>query len=404
MQIKFFNYSSNHFSKMFFTNGIIILILLCHRTFTTMDTKNSFFRILLYSLLILLFLILFIYGLIQARHVLQPLVLGILLSYLFAPVSNRFIKIGIPFWLSNLVSALILAGIMILAFILIFNEVQNISENVLIYKEKALINIDKLALLIQENFGISPFDQKRIMKENIHEMLDSSSQFMKGIYRGIFNTMAKLLLLPVFVFYLLQMRKRINTFILLSTPSDKRHHTKMIFRKVTLMIEKYVTGVFSVIAVLMVLNSLGLWIVGMKYPFVFGILSAILNLIPYFGNWAGGLIAIVFTLLVDDNPEKAMYILLLYAIIQFVEHNILTPNITGTYVKLNQIVTIIALIAGGMIWGLAGMLVVIPFMAALKIVLEQFDITRPYAYILGTDDHPLTISKIRKIFTPKRPK
>jgi len=367
-----------------------------------MDLKKGFFRILLYSSLLLFFLILFVFGLIQAKHVLQPLVLSILLTYLFAPVSNRINSAGIPYWLSNLVSALLLAGVFILIFVLIFQEIHQIAENLPDYKQKARGNVDQLTLIIYENSGISQARLEKIFTNKLKELLESGSEFMNSLYRGTANTVGKLLLLPVFVFYLLQMRKRINTFILLAAPAGKWHQTKMIFRKITRMIEKYVSGVFGVVAILMVVNSLGLWMVGMKYPFVFGIISALFNLIPYFGNWIGGSVAITFTLLTGDNPETALYILFLYIGIQFVEHNILTPNITGGLVKLNQIVTIIGLIAGGVIWGLTGMLVVIPFLAAMKIILEQFEQTRPYAYLLGTGDHPLSLSKIRKIFIPKR--
>ena len=70
-------------------------------------------------------------------------------------------------------------------------------------------------------------------------------------------------------------------------------------------------------------------------------------------------------------------------LIQFTENNILTPNITGGYVKLNPFITILSLVAGSMVWGVAGMLLAIPLIASLKIIFENYESTKPIAFLLA---------------------
>jgi len=171
--------------------------------------------------------------------------------------------------------------------------------------------------------------------------------------------------------------------------------------QVSTVIQRYISGVFTVVFILCILNSLGLYIIGVKYAIIFGVISALFNIIPYFGTWIGASIPFLFALLTGESPHLAISVLILYAIIQVTENNILTPTITGGYVRLNPLFTILSVIAGGMVWGITGMLVVIPFVATLKIIFENFDNTKPIAFLIGNDRSKkfnLNIRGLKKVF------
>jgi len=165
------------------------------------------------------------------------------------------------------------------------------------------------------------------------------------------------------------------------------------------------SGVFIVVVILSILNTAGLSIVGIKYAATFGIISALFNFIPYFGNWIGAFFPFMFALLTGDTPNLALGVLIYYAIVQFFEHNVLTPNITGGYVKLNPLVTIIGIIIAGMVWGIIGMFIIIPFMATVKIVLDYFEPTQPYGFLIGIKDSQrgkARWKRFKKIFKRKK--
>ena len=140
---------------------------------------------------------------------------------------------------------------------------------------------------------------------------------------------------------------------------------------------------------------------GCNIALILGIVSAICNFIPYFGTLIGGSIPLVFALLTGDSPLLALRVLILFAIIQFVENNILTPNIVGYNVKISPLFIIFSLILAAMLWGIPGMLVVIPFLAMFKIVINNIERFEPYAYLLdtrGTQQHAVSINKIKRFF------
>jgi predicted PurR-regulated permease PerM len=107
----------------------------------------------------------------------------------------------------------------------------------------------------------------------------------------------------------------------------------------------------------------------------------------------------MFALLTGDSPNLALWVLAFFALIQFIENNILTPNITGGYVRLNPFITILALIAGSMVWGVAGMLLAIPIIASLKIIFENFESTKPIAFLL---ERPESSALQKRIDTIKK--
>jgi predicted PurR-regulated permease PerM len=187
------------------------------------------------------------------------------------------------------------------------------------------------------------------------------------------------------MFYMLNFREQFRRFVIKVSPKKKKDDTETIMKDISIVIQRYISGVFTVVLILCFLNSLGLYIIGLKYAIIFGVISALFNLIPYFGTWIGAFFPFVFALLTGDTPGLAFSVFLLFLIIQFTENNILTPNITGGYVRLNPLITILSIIVGGMVWGVAGMLIVIPFMATLKILFEQVDELKPYAYLIGNE-------------------
>jgi predicted PurR-regulated permease PerM len=158
-------------------------------------------------------------------------------------------------------------------------------------------------------------------------------------------------------------------------------------------------GVTTVVLILCIFNSVGLLIIGIKYPVLLGVISALFSFIPYFGNFIGGLVPLLFSLLTEDSLGRTFRILIFVYIIHFFENNILSPNIVGNNIRLNPFVIILGLIIGAMIWGIPGMLVTIPLLAILKIILKRIPDMQPYSYLLGTRGtkrHALTGQNLRR--------
>ena len=335
----------------------------------------------------LLFTILFFYGIIIAKNFLSTLILGVIFSYLIYPLV-RFLeeRARFPRVLANLLSIVLLIAVLTFAIYILYKNAELITQDMPVLVQKAQANIDQLESFIEASFGYSAESQNLFVDDAIKELFNVSGNFTRSIFKGTTSTVFTLGLMPVFMFYMLFYREKFYRFIIMAVPSKREEDAKKIIKRITNLIPRYVGGIFTVVFILCILNSLGLYIIGVKYAILFGIISALFNVIPYFGTWIGASIPFTFALLTGDTPGLALGVLLLFVIIQFLENNILTPNITGTYVSLNPLFTIFFVIIGGMVWGIVGMFVVIPVGAVLKIVFEQSKSLKPYAYLIGATE------------------
>ncbi len=360
--------------------------------------NEEFTRKLKVGIYISLAVIIFFFIIIIAKGILIPLSLAYLFATVIYPLVLWLKRLRIPNTLAILLSVLLFIGVIFLAFNFFFQQLQGLIDDIPTIKEKALINLQVLRQNIEESIGISSEAQHRWLSERIQHMFDSSSAFMKNAFNATAGTAFKLLLIPVFMFYLINSRDRYRGFVAMILPSGLKPKAEELMSKMSTVSQHYIQGVFMVILILCVLNSVGLYLVGLKYAIVFGVLSALFNVIPYFGNWIGASLPLLFSILTGESPSLFFGVLLVYVIIQFIEHNILTPNITGGNVRLNPLVTIVGIIAGEMVWGVAGMLIVIPAMASLKILFENVDSLKPLAHLLGSEEphHRVLFRKVKK--------
>ena len=154
------------------------------------------------------------------------------------------------------------------------------------------------------------------------------------------------------------------------------------------------------------LNCTAFFILGVHYALLLGIISAILNIIPYLGIF----IACVFSTLITfttDSTSTVVGLIISLIIIHMIDSNILMARIVGSKVKMNALATIVGVICVSSIWGIPGTFLAIPMLAMLKAVFEEIEPLHPYALVMGDDEHVQSTSKpilrkLRKSVTRKK--
>ncbi len=356
---------------------------------------------LLKSTLALLFVVLFFHILIAGRNFLYPLALSILLAFLIYPIAAKLEKLGAPRILANILS--ILSGIFILvAFSYVLaTQMAIFLEDIPAMKEQAVNNLIAVEKTIESRSGIATQTQTAWIKDQVDNVFDSGSTFISTAFSATAGTVVKIMLMPVFVFFLLYYRNKFRNFIFQIVPAKNHHNADIIMDEIGVLTKRYMAGIFLVVLILCILNTIGLLIVGLKFALFLGIVSALFNFIPYFGTLIGGAVPLIFAILTGDSPAYAVGVVILFIIIQFIENNILTPNIVGDRVSINPFIIILSLIVGSMVWGIPGMFVAVPLMGVIKIICDRVGNLKPFAYLLGTEGterHAITIDRIRKIF------
>lgn len=350
---------------------------------------------------VLLSIILFVFAIIQAREFLYPIVLGLLFGYLLYPIACFFEKKGMPRILANILSILIFLIVVASALIFLYKQAGSFIDDFPFYKQKALRNIDRLESELENQFGLSDLRLVELIRLRVKSLFEAGSNVFNNAFQNTAGTLFRLAVLPVYIFLFLFYRTKFALFILKIVPKEKRIIAIHVLRDYSHVVSRYMGGMSSVVLILAVLNSTGLLIVGIEHAIVFGIISALFNFIPYFGTLMGGSIPFIFAVLTGESPLLAFHVLILFIIIQFIENNILTPNIVGNSLRLNPMVIIVGIIAGGMVWGIPGMFAIVPILAMLNILAENVVTLHPYAFLLGirgTRKHAITVENIRGFF------
>ncbi|HKJ78779.1 MAG TPA: AI-2E family transporter, partial [Prolixibacteraceae bacterium] len=316
-----------------------------------------------------------ILALILAKNILVPLAISFLFTYLIYPITWRIERNGVPRVFSILlviVVALVIMGLSVFYFSI---NLPTLSVDLNGIKQQILSESTSLKFMIEDQFGVDLNSMEYYSERAVDGIINAIQSSSGNIFEATATILFQVFILPVFTFFILFYRTKTAYFIFRLVGRKRRLKAIKILREVSAVTSKYLGGILLVVLILAFLNSLGLLIIGVPHAIVLGVGSALLNLIPYFGTLIGALIPIIYILISVPNPmDMAVQVVIMFIIVQFLENNIITPNVVGGNVKLNPLTIIIGLLVGNLIWGIPGMLIAIPYIAILKVVMRNIEI------------------------------
>jgi predicted PurR-regulated permease PerM len=350
-------------------------------------------------------LFLFFYGIIEARTLLYPIVLSVLFAFLLFPFVSILERKNVPRLVSTFFVVLTASAIVIAIAYVLYTEIGVLIRELPDLQAHAQDNIDKITRPLSSNIGLTHRQFKEWMNHQIDIFFADDGIFFTTIFPSTTGTLIALALMPSYIYLFLYYRDKFHQFILMTFPSHKHEKVAEILCQITNVTKRYMDGVCIVVLILMILNTLGLYFIGVKFALLLGILWGLCNFIPYFGILIGASLPLGMAIFTGDSPSQAVSVFIFFLIIQFIENYILTPNITGGSVQVNPLVTIVSIIAGGLVWGIPGMFVVIPVVGIVKILLQNNPKTQPLAWLLGTsgtEEHSITLKKMKAFFQIER--
>jgi predicted PurR-regulated permease PerM len=347
----------------------------------------------------LLLVVLFFHAIIAARDFLYPIVLGLLFGYLLYPVVCFLEKHGLPRIPASIIGIIILITVMGAIIFFIYKQAGNLLNDFPLYKQRALGNIDKLEQFIENKFGIFNLQLTDFLRIRIKYLFETGSSFLDKFFTATTGTIFRLGILPVYIFLFLFYRTKLAYFILKIVKPEKKIIAIRILKEFSTVVSHYMGGVFTVVLILCFINTGAMILIGIDYPVIFGITSALCAFIPYFGTLIGGSIPFIFSILTGNSPALALKVVVTYLAIHSLENNILTPNIVGNSLRINPMVIIVGIIAAGMVWGIPGMFAIVPLLAMFNILSENVENLHPYSFLFGVTGarrHALTVENVRK--------
>ncbi|MCP3025586.1 AI-2E family transporter [Halobacillus sp. A5] len=302
-----------------------------------------------------------------------PFVLSIVLAMLLHPLVHNLEELG----LSRILSILLI----FLAFFLLIGYGVYKGYPHLVQQIK-LLN-EQLPHLIEayERWTKEMYEQTERFPDGIHDRLEESfakleawmdARLMSIItgMSGLFNVIILIAVIPVMTFYFLKDHHYIMNAMLCLIPRKWKREAVHLTKKLNQSLGGYIRGQLLISLFVGVLATLGFWAAGLPYPLVLGVIAGITNIIPYFGPLIGAVPALIVA--VTLSVKALIITVAAIVIIQMIEGNLLSPYIMGKSIHTHPLLIIFALLAGGELAGIAGMVLAVPVLTCLKVILEEF--------------------------------
>ena len=352
--------------------------------------------------LLLIGIYVFVLMLSIGQGIIVPLIFGTIIAVVLHPVVNFFIRIKLNRILAIIVT-LLLSFALIAAFgLFIISQLGRFSESWPMLVEKLTGMINETINWIPGYFNISADKVNTWIAESKADLLGSSSSVIGQTILSAGSAMVAIFLVPVYVFLILFYQPLLLDFIYKSFGDDRQTKVHGVVTQTKTVVQRYSVGLFIETILVALLNSVGLLILGIDYAILIGVLGGLLNLIPYIGGLVAVALPMMIALVTKDSPWFAIYVLGVYYFIQLVDNNYIVPKIVASKVKINALVSIVAVLVGGALWGVSGMFLSIPLTAIIKVICDSIDSLKPIGFLLGDTMPEIVIFKMKsKILTPK---
>ncbi|MFN8344590.1 MAG: AI-2E family transporter [Spirosomataceae bacterium] len=337
------------------------------------------------TLQILLLFFLVFAGLYIAKPFLAPLALAGIMAMLLLPVSRWMEKKGISrgwtTFLCILMIMITIAGV----FSLLAWQIAGFTED-MSQMQQYIIGLEKkLQETLSSNFGISAQKQRELMKQQQSSGVGGAGKVVMSVMSSVSDVLVNTVLVLVYIFLILYLRSHLREFILKVVPAAQKAKTNTIITDSSKVAQQYLSGLALMVVMLWVMYGIGFSIVGVKNALFFAVLCGLLEIVPFVGNLTGNALTIIGALSQGGDSAMVIGIIITYGTVQFLQTYILEPLVVGSQVKINPLFTIMVIVVGELVWGVAGMVLAIPLLGIVKVIFDNIEPLHPYGFLIGEE-------------------
>jgi predicted PurR-regulated permease PerM len=252
-------------------------------------------------------------------------------------------------------------------------------------KQQLNIHYRTIQKWISSSFDITRREQKEYIEDATTTLKDNPGGILGQTFLSLTSSLVTVFLLPIYTFLILYYRGMIKNFLINVFSGHHKEKVNEVLQESKKIVQSYMVGLLIEMSIVTAINSLGFFIIGIKYPVFLGLLAAILNLIPYIGMMIASVFCMLVTLTTSNNIADVLWVLAVLTLVQFFDNNLIMPKVVGSKVKINALMTIFGVIIGGGIIGLSGMFLSIPFIAILKAIFDRVEGLEPWGQLLGDE-------------------
>ncbi len=348
-------------------------------------SSHKYMKITAYFLGFISF-VLFVYILMALREILIPVTIAVFLTYLFHPLMLYFRKLKIPKWLSLIIILIFISGMYYLMGLILISsfgsfpdKLQSYSHNISGFLQKLLtpfdITLNEFADFL--NLKIQEFDIDSIFQ----------SLFEAGVIQNLFNSFSGMLgdifISLIFWIFMIMGKEQFEERLKKAFSSNKEAVEKNL-NSIDQQLQSYIIIKTILSFITGLVATIILWIYGIDFAIVWGMLTFILNYIPNIGSLLATLAPILVSLLEYGFGFTTISLSALLLINQNIIGNLIEPHYLGRQMNLSPVFVLFSLIFWGWVWGIVGMFLAVPIAAAMKILFSNIEPLKPVAVLMGS--------------------
>ncbi|WP_448104434.1 AI-2E family transporter [Pedobacter panaciterrae] len=315
-----------------------------------------------------------------------PMLFGLFIAFVMYPMCLWLERHHCSKYLAITICLTTLTVLSSALFALLGWQLQNFSSQLPEIIQKLNTEAIQLKEWLQLNAGFTISSQEDWIRNLISANSNKITDLINNVFAATANVLFLLFLTPVYTVLFLYHRSTFVNFLIILIGYEQEVKLRNILQQAILTYAGFIKGMITVYLIVGILNSIGLRLLGIEHALLFGMLTAFMTIIPYVGIILSSLLPIGMALITKDSIWYPVGVIAVFTLVQYLEGNVIFPKVVGKQLNLSTWATLVAIITGGILWGVSGMILFIPMAAILKIVAQNIPEWSALYILLGRQE------------------
>ncbi len=317
------------------------------------------------------------------QDIVLPLIFSTLIAILISNIVKYFEKKGINRVLSIVITMLIMFIVFAGLVFLVFSQASRFAESWPALVERFTVVLNQITNWVSSYFNINQQHINDWIIKTKSELINLGTSAIGQTIVIVGNWIVLVLLIPFYVFIILYYQPLLIEFIHKLFIKSNQSQVSEIIVQIKTVTQLYLKGLVLEAVIIAILEIITLFALGIDYAILLGVIGALLNMIPYIGGVVAVALPMIVALATKSSAWYAVYIMIIYYLIQLIDNNYIVPIIVSSKVKINGLFAVIVVIAGNALWGISGMFLAIPLLAIIKIIFDHIESLKPWGFVMG---------------------
>jgi predicted PurR-regulated permease PerM len=318
------------------------------------------------------------------REVFIPLAFALLISFVLYPSCAWLERKGVGRMTAILINLLLVILAVGAVAALMIQQLLAFADEWPGLQEKLGSALTEMIRSMSGSLGVTVKQREVLLTRLFDELASGTLLLAKGAISMSAVSAVAFILIPVYAVLILYHRHHWVKVLYRLFPSESNENIKQILVLATRAYFNFIKGMGIVYVVVGILNSIGLLLLGVPHPFLFGFTASVLTFIPFVGILIGSLLPMTLAWTTYDSIWYAVGVAGVFTVVQYLEANVIFPVAVSNRLNVNTLVVLVAIFAGGVLWGVSGMILFVPFVGIVKLIADHNHRLKTLSMLLGT--------------------